>query len=61
MVEGITKSTPSAIFRNNLRRIFPERVFGKRLTTNTLFKDATGPIIFLTSCTMLCSNSKLET
>ena len=44
MVAGILNSSPSAILTMVARRILPERVLGRRSTTVTSLKAATGPI-----------------
>ena len=51
MVEGVVTSLPSAMSRIVRRRIFPERVFGRRSTTTAVLNEATGPIRSRTSWT----------
>ena len=51
IVAGILKSSPSAILTMVARRILPDRVLGRRLTTSACLKAATGPIWSRTSLT----------
>ena len=44
IVAGSLNSAPSAIFTIVARRIFPDRVFGRRSTTKACLNAATGPI-----------------
>ena len=60
IVAGIFHSFPSAIARIVPRKTFPDRVFGKRLTTSACLNAATGPIRFLTSVTTSPEISTVE-
>ena len=57
MVAGILYSSPSAIERMVPRRILPDRVLGRRLTTMTFLNAATGP---MTSRTSLMTSASMS-
>jgi hypothetical protein len=61
MVLGIRNDSPLSRFVKVFRAIFPERVFGKRLTTMNFLKAATGPIFRRTLAIIAFSiSSELE-